>query len=453
MKESRKIWLVLALGFFARLGMGLISLGADHPNETYRLLEPLAAQWGYATRLPWEWTDGLLSALPIRALALVLSPIRDWSALAQLRVLKLCFALLSLLPIIATWRWLAVRRSSAVALAGAAFVAFWPEFIYRSVRLMDYSLEAALLAGALWLAYARARSDDDRVGAAAAGAVLGLAFFVRFQSGLYFMAFAVIELLRGRRALARLLALTLAYGATIAALAALEARLTGAAFLSPFLKYVHFNWVENGAAKFYGVAPWHRYLSESFKAYGFAPFVLFLGVGACAAKRRADSRELAVLFALPLLTLSLLAHKEGRFAFGFLWVLVPLAFSAEAEWVALGGRRAWRAAIAAALFVGIGVNVDRVSRRALAHAEDVREWVVIGEEFDREPGPIALVVRDDPDAVPGGFFLRLHGELCYRYAFDGQPRVAGDCDPAGRSDGVLARNPETGHWGLIPGTP
>ena len=426
----------------ARIAVGFVSLGADHPNETYRLLEPLAATWGFATRLPWEWTDGLLSTLPVRAHELWLAWVAPGaqSALSLLFALKLTYALVSLFPILATWRLLS-GKEPAIRLAGTAFVAFWPEFVYRSVRLMDYSLEAALLALAVIFAFTCEKRRA--LAGVAAGVALGLAFFVRFQSGLYFVAILLAFALRPRSRIRSTLALTCGYGATIALLAAYESHLTGASFLSPFFKYIHFNWAENGAARLYGVAPWHRYLSEALKAYGFLPFLLFVPAAALAATNE-RGRSLAILFFLPLLALSLVAHKEGRFEFGFLWLLVPLAGLAP-----LPSFRALRVGVGVALVIGFAVNLERVSRRLLVHADDVRQWAGIGERIAAMPEarrPSYVVVQDDPDAVPGGFFLRLHGSLCYQYRFEGMAKQAGSCAPGVAPDALITR--DSGSWGL-----
>ncbi len=391
---------ILLLGLTLRVLSALYSTGFDHPNEVYRILEPIAFFQGYSTRLPWEWTQGLLSTLPARAHFEVLraaSGVGIESAHAQAIFLRVIYGVLGVLPIAASFklvRW--ARGSEKIALFTALFVAVWPEFIYRSVRLMDYSLEASLLAGALLLI---------PFGAWASGFILGLLFFVRFQSGLYFLAIAI--LLAASKKNRKLVFFILGYGLTILIAALYEAR-GFHGFLSPFFHYIHFNWTENGAAKFYGSQPWHRYLSECAKAYGIFPFVLFVGLFL---SRKMDWK-LGFLFLFPFLAYSLISHKEGRFIFGFAWLLVPAAFLALSR-IQLKKTAKW--ALSAIFLVGFVFQTDRISRRFLVRAKLVSEFERVGEtlqkDFSNHPWP--LVVETDPDFSPGAFFLRYKGPLCY----------------------------------------
>ena len=410
LSPRQRLVCVLLAAAALRLGMAFGSLGPDHPNETYRLLEPLAARAGYAARLPWEWVQGLLSPLPVAAHGFFLFVVGVFgveSALAQLIALKVLYAALSLLPIWATWRLLE-ERSPRLALVGAASIAFWPEFVFRSVRLMDYSLEAATLAGALILAFtlpARAA----RLGTVAAGAVLGTLFFARFQSGLYLVAVVIaLRWERDRAGAARVLG---GYTAVIALLGLAEMAGTGRGFLAPFFAYLRFNAIEGGAAIFYGVAPWHRYLSEGAKALGFAPFVLLVGAAFSGWRSGRTDRRLALVFFLPLLTHSLVGHKEGRFVYGFLWTLIPLGLGAWPVTDRAPGRWCAGAAVLAVV-AGVIINLQRIAPRIMHGNEDVRQWAAL--RFPEPASRTALMIEADPDAVPGGFLLRYPGPgLCY----------------------------------------
>src|SRR4051812_1147628 len=104
---TRELKLAVLAGALLRLGAAVVSTGFDHPNEIYRLLEPIAWLWGYSARLPWEWTDGLLSTLPVRAHLVLLNlanALGVHGAMAQALILRLLYAGVSLLPIVASWR-------------------------------------------------------------------------------------------------------------------------------------------------------------------------------------------------------------------------------------------------------------------------------------------------------------------------------------------------------------
>jgi hypothetical protein len=405
---TRALKLALITGALLRWGTALVSSGFDHPNENYRLLEPIASLWGYSARLPWEWTQGLLSTLPVHLhleLLNLASALGIHGALAQATLLRLIYATLSLLPILASWR-LVLWSGGSVRLASTAawMMALWPEAIFRSARLMDYTLEAALLAGALLLLVRKRELF--------AGLVLGLAFFVRFQSGLYFIAALVAIALTPRpKKLQAVTTLTLGYGVAVFGLAGLETH-WGSGFLSPFWHYLDFNLMQGGAARAYGADPWHRYFSESAKFLGFTPFVLLLGL---TLTPPAD-RRLLVFFAFPFVAHTLVSHKEGRFILGFLWLLIPAGLSG------LKSIKLNRSALIMGVFFlssGFIIQLFQVVPKLRVRAEEPKEFSRLASMIDPE---IPVEIDGDPDFLPGAFFFRHRGPVCYDFAgnFQGQ---------------------------------
>lgn len=422
--HSAKLFgLLIFAAALLRVGAAFVSSGFDDPHEIYRTLEPIAHSLGFGTRMAWEWTEGILSTLPVRfwtsvtqAASLVLT-----TPDAQATALRVIFALLGLFPVWATIRL--VRWSGGTektALLSGLLVAVWPEFVYRSVRLMDYSVEAALFSGALILALT-VQNRWKSAAIAAAGAVLGALFFVRFQSGLYFLGIFGVLVFSKEGRWKNLATYTALYAGVIVVLAWYESVLTGQGFLSPFWKYWEFNVIQDGAAKGWGVAPWHRYLSETLKVYGiflFFPLVFY------SLHHRADKRMLG-LFWFPFVVYSAIAHKEGRFIWGFTWLLVPLALSTYSRLKVQGMFRRPRSArwvLYYCILLGLVVQGDRIGRRLMTGVEEVRAFSEIGRKLAEDP-PTALSIEADPDSVAGGFFLRFRGPICYRY----RGREVGTC--------------------------
>lgn len=415
--------MVLIFAGLLRIWAALSSVGFDHPNEIYRVFE-LVAQWrGFSVQPPWEWTDGLLSSLPVafhHGLLQAIAGLGVGDPLLQSMGLRCLYALASLLPVWVTWRW--VERSGAskwMAVAAAAMMAFWPEWLYQSVRVMDYSLEVIGLALAAWLVFAWPNPKNKGLRHAAAGAILGALFFVRFQTGVHLVSFALAIALWGKKKLLRKpslrapLGFISAYVATVVVLGLIEAQGDLGRFLLPFRNYWQFNWVENGAVTHYGADVWHRYISETSKFYGHLVFLLLLGF----CFRKSADRRILFLFVFPILVHSFVAHKEGRFVFGALWLLIPAAFSG-AQWPKVPSVRGKSvvAATLVAFVVAYAVSAKRVSRRWKSHAGDVkafngaRKWM-----HEADPGAkLPLVVETFPEFSPGGFFLQRKGPYCYR---------------------------------------
>jgi hypothetical protein len=410
-KRFLNLYFILILGAALRILFAFYSLGFEHPNENYRLLEPLAALQGYSTRLPWEWTEGLLSKIPVffhYFYLLELEKLGVTTALGQLIALRLLYGMLSLFQIWAAWRiTLRTSNSRISASISALIVAVWPEIVFRSVRLMDYSLEASLLAIAMILVFTTHRRHRE-IYIAVAGVVLGGLFFVRFQSGMYFIAIVGVLLFLKPRRFWEAVNLTAFYGLTVLFFAVIEAQGVRH-LLVPFIKYVQFNVLQNGASTYYGTEPWHRYFSELAKSFGFLPVIIF----AYAFVRMKLDAKIATVFIFPFFILSLVAHKEARFIYGFAWLMIPLTI------VGVEHLKQSRQMVALAIFclaIGFGINSARILDRYTEGSSVVREWSEAGEQLARDPSSktMPIYVYGDPDFLPGGFFLRFTGPLCYK---------------------------------------
>ncbi len=445
MKLKRPGAAILVAAASLRLFAAFTSLGFDHPNEPFRLLEPLAQLQGWAAIPPWEWTRGLLSELLVRAhlpivkllLALGLSPA------GQVTGLKVLYALLSLLVVVASGKLAAAIARPDLArraeLAAMAIAAFWPELIYQSVRLMDYSLEAVLLA-ASWMLLLRGSAPAPngaqvRVGSAnllfgCSGFLLGLALFVRPQSGLHLIPLLVAAwAFSGAKKAPTLICL--GYAVSVALGGTLELLLTSrpdAFFLQPLWNYLHFNAVEGGAARDYGIAPAYRYFTDVAKYFGWWGLVAALYALNSALpdhKPSLKSRQtkcvltLLFAFAFPILVHSFIAHKEARFLFGSLWLLIPVAtamgFETTNRTAARTSRRLsprnFSIFLIIVLLVGAVTSTVRVSHRWLNRDADVRQFSNVSTGLP--PTALEIHVNTDPVTFPAGFLFQRPGILCY----------------------------------------
>jgi hypothetical protein len=324
-------------------------------------------------------------------------------------------------------------------LIGALIIAIWPNFIYHSVRLMDYSLEASLYAGAilLWLKSIEPRKSPFAI---LAGALLGLLFFVRYQTGLDWLALLLLSVFcqRPRVKWTGPAFLSLGYGISILSISIHE--LKHGPFLSSFLNYVRYNFIEGGAVRDYGQQPWHRYLGELAKTYGFIGFLILLTLLAHSLKNlKSNSRNISILFLLPILIYSFMGHKEGRFIIGFSWLLVPVAL-AEIEKF-----KRFNLAFLFAGVVALGIDAHRTHLDWSLHAQDVAQFAQISDAL-KEKSPSLLAIHQDPDFSPGSFFLRPKMPICYQY----EAKVRrGEC-PTTLPSGTLHMQYTQGAWMLNP---
>lgn len=428
---SRPLYWILAITAMVRLSAAWLAPGFMDPNEIYRTLEPIADRLGYSTRQAWEWRDGILFQLPILALTTLvrcMEAIGISSALAQAAGLRSLYALLSLFTVLLAWEaGKAVRLPRAWQSAGALMVGLWPELVFRSTRLMDYSLEASALAAALWI-FLKWNPRSHPRASLGAGMILGMIFFVRPQSGLYLVALTLAT--REPRSVLRM---CVGYGAAIAIGGSMEAWQTGREFLAPFFKYWSYNVTHGGAAAHYGADPWHRYFSEGAKMLGFTPFIAAMGAyWAIERPQRAMIRPVIFAAGLPFIVLSCVAHKEDRFIAGFIWLALPLALVTLSK-LKLGK---WGSAPIAILLLGmiaLPLQLVRNAPRFTLRAELTESYARFGETTAQEAKNWPLLIYADPDFTPGGFYLRHRGPLCYRAHGPAGTLDLGDCARADKA--------------------
>jgi hypothetical protein len=326
---------------------------SDHgvlwPDEIFQSIEQAhRAVFGRGLQ-PWEFIEGARSWLFPGLLAglLKLGALLGLSdGLSLVRLPRLCMAALSVLCVLLGARLAGRMAGPRAAVLAAALIGFYPPLVAFGSRCTAESASAPALLGAALLALYGA----SRGAALGAGALCGLACFLRFQNGLVALALlAALALREDRRALA-----WFALGGVAAALAGglLDLATWGRPFHS-LLAYARFNLLEGRSTR-WGTSPWSEYLRRSLFAAGW-PAVL-IAIGLLSSLRRHRAAALAVL--LYLVAHSLVGHKEHRFLVPVLPLLLAVSAAGLVELAALARSvRPALGATAAALLVAAVVSL------------------------------------------------------------------------------------------------
>ncbi len=379
-------------------------LGRLHPDEVFQAYEPaLRLAFGYGVSA-WEWSVGLrndvvpgLFAALLKAAHLV--GVDDpW---ARRCVLAAPQCALTVAMLVSVFRFVERRLGARAATWSLPLVLSWLPWVWFGGRPMSESLSAALLVCAL----ERLDADDatlGRRGAFGAGLFLGFAEVTRYGSAAV-IAPALVVLAVGRRWVT--LRLVCLGGALVAlALGALDRVTWGVALEHPHLggwwhsliEYLRFNVFTGGSSKF-GRAPPQWYVGRLWAAP-----VVVLALGRW---RRAEALLRSVIFVVPALVyfvaISVTEHKESRFLYPALLLLLVAALPFAVDWlarargpqrVALGA--AWAAASVALALVATPFDVEQ------------RDLVWATVHAGRDARTTGLVILNEgPWGTGGSFFI------------------------------------------------
>ena len=345
-----RVWQVLLLAFAARVAVGLANDGVLHPDEVMQYLEQAHRLVFGAGMVPWEyeyglrpWVVSLALAVPLRVLELVGM---DTPAVYQ-PVLEAVLSAASLAVPYAAYR---VARALFGADAGhlaLLFTAFWYELVSYGHRATIDAIVAYVACAALALVFAQPTGAVRLT----CGALVALAFVLRFQMAPALAAIALVAAVRWR---SRVWMAALGCVAVVVAGGALDYYTWGMWF-SATVNSVALNGMANLAALF-GVEP--------FWWYGAALVVLSGGLAVAGALGlalgwRASWPLLAVGGAI-LAGFSAIGHKETRFVFMLtpIWLIGLAALAADRGGLlaaAVPRMRRVAPAVAGALVAGFAV--------------------------------------------------------------------------------------------------
>jgi hypothetical protein len=383
-----------------RVGGAIAWPNVAWPDEIFQTLEQAHRLVFGAGVVPWEFRVGARSWLLPGALAGAMA-IAPASGHGFVRAAEVALALGSLVPVGVAFAW-SRARGAAAALAAAVACAAWWELVLLAPKAFAEVVAAHLLVLGLFLA-----SDGSRRARVAwAGAALALAVALRVHLAPAVLVAALVLPGRPRERLA-----ALALGAAPVVLVA--GALDWATWGTPFHSYwttVRVNVLE-GRSRMYGVDPWYAYAGWLAGAWSWA-LAPALALAAVGARRRpaAAAAALAVL-----VVHSAIAHKEYRFVYPAVVLLVVLAAEGTAEAIAwaAGRTRAPAAALAlaaalawagASLAVGAGRpewsrGRSGVEATALAGAGPICGLALVGQHWAASGG-YTWLHRDVPIYLP-----------------------------------------------------
>ena len=316
---SAKVWkhlpLVLAAAFFARAAVALSGDFALHPDEIFQYLEPAhRAVFGYGVTY-WEYFYGARSWL---VPGLVASVLKFFDAIGLGEPhwytvgVELVFCAVSLtIPI---GMYFAARSHFGETAARVALLAgaFWYELCGFAHKPMTEFVATGPLLLVLWIAV---RPGPIALGTGLCAALLAvLATAVRLQYAPVAAVLFAIVLLRAQRRPA----LLLAAGAMVLAVGAFDAVVWDRGLFHSYVTNVRFN-LALGTERTGESPPW-QYLAWLFTAHGGLS-------AACVFAAAFAPRRYAMLLALVALILiihSMQPHKEYRFVFAAVPLLLMI---------------------------------------------------------------------------------------------------------------------------------
>jgi len=333
-------WLfgILLLAFGLRLAFAFSVPSVAYPDEHFQTLEPahrLAYGYGVVT---WEWREGIRSwAFP--ALVAGLMRATQWMGAGSSGYLTAITLLLSLVSLTAVWfafRWTQSARGDggvpdarngrradvAPAMIAGLGCAAWFDLVYFAPHPLAEVVAAHVLLPALWIgAYGTGMSERRRM--LLAGFGCGLAVALRMQlapavvvAALYFCGRDGRRDWRGKVPW-----LALGMALPLGVFGMVDWATWGLPFQSFWMNFAQN--VIAGRSLIYGTAPWYRYLALLFDRSGAV--LLLAAVGT----RR--SPFLGAIAAVMIASHSVFAHKEFRFIYPVLPILVTLAALGVAE--------------------------------------------------------------------------------------------------------------------------
>jgi phosphatidylinositol glycan class B len=304
----------LLIGFALRIGFATYIPSVVHPDEIYQTQEPAhRLAFGYGI-VSWEWRDGVRSWVLPAVLAVVMRATAWMGAGSSgyLFGIKTVLSLLSLTPILFGYMWARRVSGAAAATVAGGACALWCDLVYFGPRALSEVVASNLLLAALYMGcYAERGSDRARL--VCAGLLLGLTVALRIQlapaalvTGFFIWRFHIKSGLHW---------LIAAFTAPILAFGIVDAFTLS----YPFQSFVRYFWVNviAGVSKKYGVEPWYFFLVMLFAHFG--PLLLLAIVGV------RKSAALAGTAGVIILSHSMLAHKEWRFIYPALPMIVVLA--------------------------------------------------------------------------------------------------------------------------------
>ena len=321
--EMRWLGALVAVAILLRLLFCFALPNVVHADEVFQILEQAGRIVFGRGYVPWEYAIGARSWLlpaavaPFMAVAASVSD-RPEFFIGALHVLLIVFSGVLVVAAFAMARW----AGAAAALWAAGLNAIWLENLYFAPHFLPDNIAAILLMAGLGIGYWQAGERAWRW--VLTGLVLGLAFVVRVQLG--FAIAAGIFMLCGLQ-WRRYLWLSAGFAVPLLVLGVIDWITWGAPFYSVYV-YVLTN--TSGMSAVFGVTPMSLYVALELHYWRLAAPLIILTVAVGAGRFPA----LAVVALVVAVTFSLVGHKEYRFIYPAIPLLLTLAGIGSAEIIA-----------------------------------------------------------------------------------------------------------------------
>ncbi|PAA65696.1 hypothetical protein BOX15_Mlig033772g1, partial [Macrostomum lignano] len=289
------------------------------PDEFWQSVEVAhRSAFGYG-HLTWEWQAGLRSPLYPGAFALLFKLLQLAGADSRLAVAKLPRLLQACLAAVADFylyrfsRRVAGQRAAQWALICQLLNWFT---LYTAPRTLSNCVEWLLTTVGLYYypwPEAQSRKAQWKFALAVAAACA-----LRPTSAVPWLMLCLWHAARSRRRLGRLLALYGATGLLVLAVSGLADKHYYGRWTLSQLNFLHYNLLSD-IGSFYGVHPWHWYITQGIPAIlgPHLPLYLYASYQSWRQRRRVET-ALTLLVIWTLYVYSFLAHKEFRFVFPLL---------------------------------------------------------------------------------------------------------------------------------------
>ena len=317
-----------------------------HNDEIFQYLEPAWRMLGHDSIVSWEWRYGMRGwLLP----TLIAGPVAvgDWlipGGMGAFVLPRLVAAIASLSIVVSAWAF-GARKSRTHAIIAGFVTAIWFELLYFAPHIMGEPLATAMLLPAALLLTRAAPSQRDL---AAAGALLALTTLFRFQ---YAPAVATLVVAACWHHWNKIAPMTMGGAAVLLVSAAVDAA-HGAVPFAWLVINVQQNLLLNRAADF-GVTPVAAYLDSFWLMWSIAIAPLVF----CIARGWRYAPELTWVAFVNIAFHSLIDHKEYRFIFLSVTLLILIAALGSVDWIAMLRAkpkwRRWSVPIIASGWVGV----------------------------------------------------------------------------------------------------
>jgi len=319
---------IYAAALALRVGVALRSPSIEWPDEIFSTLEPAhRLAYGYGV-IVWEWRDGIRNWVYPAFLAGVMRA-TAWMGPGSRGYVTGVVVVLSLLSLSSVWfayAWAKKSSGTAAGLIAAGACATWYQLVYFSPKAFSEVFATDFLLPGLYLGmYGDELPEKRRL--LLAGLCLGIAACVRMQY-VPAVAFAVLYFCHKKWA-ARAPALFLGLLVPVITFGVVDAFTWSYPFHS-YLRYFPVA-VFSGRNSLYGTEPWYIFFFALWRTMW--PLILL----AAAAVRR--NALLVWVAAIIVVSHSAITHKEFRFIYPALPLIVILAAMGFVEIAAFLGKR------------------------------------------------------------------------------------------------------------------